>query len=155
MAFFFMNARSLFATKATTPHIHMEFQRKIERVLALPLFGRGDVLILRLFLASVSSATDLQDALQWFHVAYSLLNTYAAVSCLSFTDLREDQRRYKACIARGLRKWFFAERPLFVQSSEREACMNRLMIYMGEELRQDERIAAFLDATMTSEVLLA
>ena len=33
--------------------------------------------------------------------------------------------------------------------------MNRLMIYMGEELRQDERIAAFLDATMTSEVLLA
>jgi len=126
----------------------MEFQRKIERVLALPFFGRVDVAILPRFRLQ-------RHRLQWFHVAYSLLNTYAAVSCLSFTDLREDQRRYKACIARGLRKWFFAERPLFVQSSEREACMNRLMIYMGEELRQDERIAAFLDATMTSEVLLA
>jgi len=88
--------------------------------------------------ASVSNATDLlQDALQWFRVAYSLLYV--------LPKLHRAARRYKACTARGDRESGFSRNGRFLYNPASE---RRLMIYyMGEELQQDERVSG--------EVLLA
>jgi len=108
----------------------MEFQRKIERVLALPFFGRVDVAILPRFRLQ-------RHRLQWFHVAYSLLYV--------LPKLHRPAQRYKACTARGDRESGFSRNGRFLYNPASE---RRLMIYyMGEELRQDERVSG--------EVLLA
>ena len=115
----------------------MDFQLKIEILLCHihpSPFDLGDKLVLYTLLARLCDATDLTDTLQWFHVLRSLLTTYATL-CVTGCYIK-----LNAAIAKGMRQWFLTQRPLHVGASEREACMNRLMFCIANELKQIEVI---------------
>lgn len=132
----------------------MDFQLKIHTLLnhihPSP-FTTADKLILYTLLARICDATDLTDSLQWFHVMRSLLAMYAVVYVFSYFHTSAP-RTFNVAIAKGIRQWFITKRPLHIAPSERERCMNELMFFMANELKQTD-IAGSRDVAVTIEVL--
>ena len=118
----------------------MEFQRKLERVCAIDSFAVADVWMLRALLVRLLEATDLEDALQWFHILRALFTLYILLCLFNGVDHRALEQQYRSAIARAIHKWFFLNKeqggPLHVVASERERCMDRLTDLMADELKQ-------------------
>ena len=125
----------------STTNSRMDFQLKIEVLLCHvrpSLFALGDQLVLYTLLAPVCDATDLTNLIQWLRILRSLFATYAVlrIMCSLHGFMQERHQRFNAAIADGIQQWFLAERPLHVAEGEREECMNRLMLFMAEELKK-------------------
>ena len=116
------------------PTTRMEFQRRLERVCAIRTFIEADVCILRVALARLLDATDLQDTLQWAHILRSLLAFYLMLCLINAMEDRGFQWRYQAAVATGVRKWFFSG---WVRASERERCMDQLTLLIADEMRRN------------------
>jgi len=131
----------------------MEFQLKVERLLAQSRCPYSFAIIKTLLLGLLE-ASNLEDPQQWSKVARSLLAFFFVVSVMSSMDSREANRTLDATVARGMRRWYDVQKPLLVPPGEREACLNRLMVFIGEEIRQDERLSDLRLARRTADVLL-
>ena len=130
----------------------MEFQRKIERLCAMRCFNVPDRCILHMLLWRLSDVTAL-DALQWYSALRALLSTYAWLCAMWFVEPRAPQRAYQAALARGMRRWWFVEQPLRVAPTGREACVNRLMLFMADELEKERGLLRYRPVRETLDAL--
>ena len=112
----------------------MEFQIKIDRICNRPVFGVGDLLMLRMVTFGMSNANDLTQIIQWLHALWSVLLMYTAFSLFQYSAPLAYVRKTNQIVSETIFTWFMYRNPFTIGSDQREQNLNNLFIAMGKDI---------------------